>query len=155
MMMVRRIACVGAYLVIASLGCGRERTSSGAAGESAAPGPLVLLLDAPATARAGDEVPIAVTVVNRGAAPEPVGGAQPYVVVTRADGGEVWRRSRHEPPAPPAATALSPNEMRGTGYTWNQQDDAGRAVPPGPYRIRAEAPALKLVSESRAITIQP
>jgi len=87
-MMVRRIACLGAFIVIASLGCGRDRPASRGAGESAAAGPLVLLLDAPATARAGDEVPIAVTVVNRGAAPESVGGTQPDVVVMRADGGE-------------------------------------------------------------------
>lgn len=157
MMKLRRIAILAALIVFTLGGCGRDRTSSGGAGEesAAASGSLVLLLDAPSTVRSGEEVPVAVTVVNRGAAPAAVPGVQPDLVVTRTDGGEVWRRSRREQPAPSAATALRPNEMRGTGYTWNQRDDAGFPVAPGTYHIRAEAPALKLVSMSRTITIQP
>lgn len=155
--MVRRIATHGALIAVILTACGRDRSASGAVGRDTAvsSGPLVLLLDAPATVRAGEEVPIAATLVNRGAAPASVPGVQPDLVVTRADGGKVWRSGRHEPSAPPAATALRPNEMRGTGYTWNQRDDAGRLVPPGAYRIRAEAPTLGLVSESRTITVQP
>jgi hypothetical protein len=157
MMMLRRISTLGALLFLALGGCGRDRSASTGVGKdgAVAPGPLVLLLDAPAAVRAGDEVPVAVTLVNRGAAPASIPGVQPDLVVTHGDGVEVWRRSRHDSSPPPAATALRPNEMRGTGYSWSQRDDAGLPVPPGTYRIRAEAPALKLVSAGRILTIRP
>jgi hypothetical protein len=160
--MMRRLAILLAVGVLCGA-CGGDRAASGGAGEdgAAAAAPLVLLLDVPATVRAGDEVTVAVTLANRGAAPVQVGPISPDVVVTRGDGSEVWRRSRHEPhSASPAtseasASALRPNEMRGSGYAWNQRDDAGQPVPPGTYRVRAEAAAPKLASEPRAITIQP
>ncbi len=156
-MTARRLACLGFLLALAAA-CDRDRAASGEAGRdsAASPGPLVLLLDVPATARAGEEVPVAVTIVNRGAGPVEVGGLHPDVVVAREDGTEVWRRSRHEPPGPatrPVAT-LRPGEMRGSGSSWNQRDDGGRPVPPGTYRIRAEADAMQLESEPRVITIQ-
>jgi len=162
-MTVRRIALLGGWIAFAAAGCGRDRAPStggaaidGAGADSAATaGPLALLLDVPTTVRAGDEVTIAVTLVNRGAAAASFGAVQPDVVVTRQDGAELWRRSRHEPAASGAATSLRPNEMRGSGYAWDQRDDAGQPVAPGIYRIRAEAPALKLASERRTITIQP
>ena len=58
-------------------------------------------------------------------------------------------------PAPGRATTLRPNEMRGSGSSWNQRDDAGRPVAPGTYRIRAEAVAMELASEARVVTIEP
>lgn len=156
-MVVPRIVSLALFAIFALGGCGRDRPASGSTtvDTAASAGPLVLLLDLPDSVRAGEEIPVAVTLVNRGAAAVSVAGVQPDLVVTRPDGGEVWRRSRHDAPAPGAATALRPNEMRGTGYAWNQRDDAGQPVPPGAYRIHAEAPALHLVSAPRTITIQP
>ncbi|HYH82478.1 MAG TPA: BsuPI-related putative proteinase inhibitor [Longimicrobium sp.] len=159
-MMLRRstTALLAIALAVSSAACGRERAATAEAerDSAAAAGPLVLLLDVPATVRAGEEVTLAVTLVNRGSADARVGGAAPDVVVTREDGTEVWRRSRHEPqPASAAPITLRPKEMRGSGHNWNQRDDAGRPVPPGTYRVRAEFPAPKLASEPRTITIQP
>ncbi len=148
-------------LAMGCAACGHDRSAAagGAGHDSAATSsPLVLLLDVPASVRAGEDVAMAVTLVNRGAAPVRVGSIAPDVVVTRGDGSEVWRRSRHEPPPAPAAdpaSALRPNEMRGSGYAWSQRDNAGRPMPPGTYRVRAESPGLKLVSEPRAVIIQP
>jgi len=147
-------------IVVLCGACGGDRAAPGGEGKggAAAEAPLVLLLDLPPAVRAGEEVTIAVTLANRGAAPVEVGSISPDVVVTRDDGSEVWRRSRHEPPpASPAtpASALRPNEMRGSGYAWNQRDDTGQPVPPGTYRVRAESAAPKLASEPRPITIQP
>jgi hypothetical protein len=157
-MMIWRTAPAAFLLVLAVAGCDRGRPAAGRIGEKAASAPagtLALLLDVPATVRAGEEVPLAVTLVNRGAAPASLAAVQPDIVVTRPAGGEVWRRSRHEPAAPGAATTLRPNEMRGSGSAWDQRDDAGRPVAPGSYRVRAEATALDLVSEPRMVTIQP
>ncbi|HET7231976.1 MAG TPA: BsuPI-related putative proteinase inhibitor [Longimicrobium sp.] len=158
-MTVRRISIFCVLATLAMGGCSRDRSPparpAGDAAAAAPAGPLALLLDVPATVRAGEEVPVAVTLVNRGAAPASVAGVQPDLVVTRADGGEVWRRSRHEPATQTASTTLRPQEMRGSGYAWNQRDDAGRPVSAGAYRIRAEAPSLKLTSEARALTIVP
>lgn len=157
-MVMRGLTTILVALAIACAGCGGDQASSGEAGrDSASTGPLVLLLDVPATVRAGEEVPIAVTLVNRGAAPVEVVGFHPDVVVAREDGTEVWRRSRHEPTGPPArpSAVLRPSEMRGSGSSWNQRDDGGRPVPPGTYRIRAEATPMQIRSESRAVTISP
>jgi hypothetical protein len=147
-------------IVVLCGACRGDRAASGGAGEdSAAVSPsLVLLLDVPATVRAGEDVTIAVTLVNRGAAPVQVGPISPDVVVTREDGSEVWRRSRHEArpaSAPAPASTLRPNEMRGSGYAWNGRDDAGQPVPPGTYRVRAESTAPALASEPRAVIVQP
>lgn len=158
MMTVWRRFCSGILLVLA-VACGGDDRSSGKArrDSAAAGGALALLLDVPATVRAGEEVPVAVTVVNRGAAAVEIGGLHMDVVVTRTDGTEVWRRSRHEPTAPPARpeVMLRPSEMRGSGWSWNQRDDGGRPVHPGTYRIRAEAAAVQLKSEPRMVTISP
>ncbi|HEU4556807.1 MAG TPA: BsuPI-related putative proteinase inhibitor [Longimicrobium sp.] len=156
-MTVRWLFCLGFLVTLAA--CSRDRAASSEAGRdgAASAGALVLLLDVPATVRAGEEVPVAVTIVNRGAAPVEVGGLHVDVVVAREDGTEVWRRSRHEPAAPATRpeVMLRPSEMRGSGWSWNQRDDGGRPVPPGTYRIRAEAPAMQLTSEMRAVTISP
>jgi hypothetical protein len=153
---MRRLTTLLLALVIGSA-CGGDRAGSGEAvrDSAASSGPLALLLDVPATVRAGEEVPIAITLVNRGASATVVGAVSPDVVVTREDGTEVWRRSRHEPSAPAGATTLRPNEMRGSGSSWNQRDDAGRTVAPGTYRIRAEATEMELASEARVVTIAP
>ena len=159
--MMRRSAIVLGIVVLCGA-CGGDRAAPDGAGKGAAAEvPLVLLLDVPAKVRAGEEVTIAVTLANRGAAPVEVGSISPDVVVTRDDGSEVWRRSRHEPQAASSATspnppsALRPNEMRGSGYAWSQRDDAGQPVPPGTYRVRAESAAPKLASEPHSITVQP
>lgn len=156
-MTVRRLFCLGFLITLAA--CDRDRASPGETGRdsAASSGALVLLLDVPAAVRAGEEVPVAVTIVNRGAAPVEVGGLHVDVVVAREDGMEVWRRSRHEPAAPPTRPEmmLRPSEMRGSGWSWNQRDDGGRPVPPGTYRIRAEAPAMQLTSDVREVTISP
>lgn len=157
-MPARRISIVALSVVLALGGCGRGRDAGGDAWRldtAVSSGPLVLLLDAPTTVRVGEEVPVAVTLVNRGAAPASIAGVQPDLVVITPDARIVWRRSRHEHGTPSTAITLRPNEMRGSGYTWDQRNDAGHPVPPDAYRIRAEAPALKLVSPWRSITIRP
>jgi hypothetical protein len=155
--MRKLLVSVAALLLATACDRGADRASPAdggtLAGSDTAAGAMVLLLDVPSSTKLGDEVPIAVTLVHRGAAPE-LGHVSPDVVVTRDDGSEVWRRSRHAAVAPPSPAPRG-SEMRGSGYVWDQRDDAGRPVPPGAYRVRAEAAALELVSEPRLIIIAP
>ena len=148
------MAVLASTLVLAT--CGRDRSAASAVEQdtAATAGPVVLLLDVPPRARIGVEVAIAATLVNRGDASESVPAAGPDIVITRADGTEVWRRSRHAPraSATPAA-ALKPREMRGSGYTWDQRDDAGRQVPPGTYHVRATIPSGPGVAASAVRTL--
>ena len=152
------------FAIALAAGCGRGRADVREAAEdtAATAGPVMVLLDAPARVRAGEEVQIAATLVNRGQETESVPQAGPDLIVTDARGGEVWRRSRHAAAAPgasaPGASAtLRPNEMRGSGYTWNQTNDAGQRVAPGTYRIRATIPAGpgEASSARRTIVIAP
>ncbi len=155
---MRLAAALALATMVITGGCGRDHSQSADAVRDtvASAGPLALLLDVPATVRPGEEVSIAVTLVNRGRAAVQVGAAAVDVVVTREDGTEVWQRSKHEPPsAAPASTSLGPNEMRGSGGTWDQRDDAGQALAPGTYRIRAELREMDVKSEERRIIVQP
>lgn len=158
-MKICRIAVLGLLLALPAA-CGRDRSvAAGAEQDTAATtGPVGLLLDVPARVRVGEEVAIAATLVNRGDASESVPASGPDIVITRADGAEVWRRSRHAggaDAAPPAA--LKPNEMRGSGYTWDQRDDGGRQVAPGTYRVRATIPSGPGVAASawRTLVLSP
>lgn len=152
------VRSLATLLVLAAAGCERERASANAAAAdtAASAGPVSLLLDVPARVRVGDEVPLAATLVNRGGGSVTLPGEGPDFVVTRNDGSEVWRRSRHADPAssvPPIV--LKPNEMRGSGYAWDQHDDDGRPVLAGTYRVRAvlAAPAGQVASAARRLVV--
>jgi hypothetical protein len=143
---------------IAAAGCGRGRSSAdaAAAGTAATSGPVSLLLDVPARVRVGDEVTLAATLVNRGGESVTLPGEGPDFVVTRSDGSEVWRRSRHtDAPSSPDPIVLKPNDMHGSGYAWDQHDDDGRPVLAGTYRVRAmlAAPTGQIASAARTIVV--
>lgn len=130
-MKIRRMVGLAVVMMAA---CGRGRNADPR---------LALLLDVPAHVRPGDEVPVAVTLVNRvdtaRVAVEASGELE--LVVESGDGLEVVRR--------PAATALTsnpdglvltPREIRGTGFVWDQRAGDGRALSPGSYRMRVVLP---------------
>src|SRR4051812_19539633 len=110
-MKICRIASLGWVLAFAAAGCGRDRSAAPETAQdtAATAGPVVVLLDVPARVRVGEEVAIAATLVNRGDASESVPAAGPEIVITRPNGAEVWRRSRHagDAAAEPSA-ALKP-----------------------------------------------
>jgi hypothetical protein len=65
------------------------------------------------------------------------------VVVTGADGREVWRWSHGRVFAQMLTdVAVAPGESREFRVTWNQTTNAGAAVPPGRYQARGSIPAL-------------
>jgi hypothetical protein len=78
------------------------------------------------------------------------------VVVTRPDGSEVWRRSRHEElPSAAVPWTIRPGEVIGTGTAWDQRDDDGAPVPPGTYHVRGILPAAPrdLATEARPLVV--
>ena len=157
-MKIRGIALT--FVLALAAGCGREGSdvADTVQDTAATAGPVTVLLDVPARVRAGEEVQIAATLVNRGEETESVPAAGPDIVITDARGAEVWRRSRHAGDAAPApSTTLKPNEMRGSGYTWDQTNDAGQRVAPGTYRVRATIPSGpgEAVSAWRTIVLAP
>ncbi|MBV9109968.1 MAG: hypothetical protein JO306_11220 [Gemmatimonadetes bacterium] len=157
-MKIRSTHSLAILLALAAAGCGRDRSSADAAAAdtAATSGPVSLLLDVPARVRVGDEVPLAATLVNRSGESVTLPGEGPDFVVTRADGSEVWRRSRHAAaPSSPDPIILKPNDMHGSGYAWDQHDDDGRPVLAGTYRVRAvlAAPTGQIASAARTIVV--
>ncbi|HEX6747980.1 MAG TPA: BsuPI-related putative proteinase inhibitor [Longimicrobium sp.] len=143
-LVMKILGIVLTFVLALAAGCGRERAdvADTAQDTAATAGPVTVLLDIPARVRAGEEVQIAATLVNRGQETESVPSAGPDIVITDTHGAEVWRRSRHGGKTSPVPSAtLRPNEMRGSGYTWSQTNDAGQRVASGTYRIRATIPA--------------
>jgi hypothetical protein len=156
-MKIRYARALAILLALAAAGCGRDRSSANtaAADTAATTGPVSLLLDVPARVRVGDEVTLAATLVNRGGESVTLPGEGPDFVVTREDGSEVWRRSRHADASPASPVVLKPKEMHGSGYAWDQHDDDGRPVLAGTYRIRAvlAAPTGEISSAAPRIEV--
>jgi hypothetical protein len=153
---------MAAAMLVALAACGDDGARGAAsviADTAATPGPLRLLLDVPARARAGQPVAVTGTLVNEGREPLTVGVGESLaldVVVTRPDGTEVWRRSRHAALAPGAERTLRPGEVLATGIAWEQKDDAGARVPPGTYYVRGylDASPRSLQTALRRVEIE-
>ncbi|HSU16983.1 MAG TPA: hypothetical protein VLK66_22940 [Longimicrobium sp.] len=149
-MKIRWIAGLAAAV---AMGCGRDRTVSDPR--------LALLLDVPAHVAPGDEVPVAVTLVNRATdsarvAVEASGALE--LVVESGDGLELVRQ-----PAETALTSnpdglvLTPREIRGTGFVWDQRGGDGKPLAPGSYRMRVVLPRRSgdLASPWKPFVIDP
>jgi len=94
----------------------------------------------------GETVTLRLVLRNGTEAPQRLqcGSARTHdVVVTAADGPEVWRWSHGRMFAQMLTdVALSPGESREFRVNWNQTTNAGAAVPPGRYQARGTIPAL-------------
>ena len=107
---------------------------------------LVLRIELAPLAAAGARVPFALCIENRGPEPVQLGlTGRPIafdVIVTAADGSEVWRRLRGQAiPAVLQLRLLDPGEAMRLAGDWDQRDGAGRPVAPGDYLVRAAVPA--------------
>jgi hypothetical protein len=108
-----------------------------------APHGVELVVDTPDTIAAGEMVSIAATLANRGrdtvrlvvhAKP----GNPPMVVeVALPDGTPVWHQAAGDSASAPTTLVLRPGEIVGSGIAWEQRDEFGDAVKPGPYQVRA------------------
>jgi len=109
------------------------------------PDSLRITLTVPATARAGDAVPMTIRITNVADHPitlSLVGREIAFDLVVAGEGGKVvWRRLAH------AAIqgilqlkTLQPGESLELGHLWNQQTDAGVPVAPAVYHVLGEVP---------------
>jgi hypothetical protein len=114
-----------------------------------APSPLELRLEVPAEARSGAMVPVRLVLVNHGIEPVEVGlSGNPIafdLVVTDANGAEVWRRLEGVAVEDilVTRTVLPGREIEFQDY-WAQRDQSGRRVPPGTYRLRGILPVVEV-----------
>jgi intracellular proteinase inhibitor BsuPI len=123
-----------------------------------------ITLDVPATARAGDAVPMTIRITNIADRPVTlslVGREIAFDLVVAGEGGTVvWRRLAH------AAIqgilqlkTLQPGETLELRHEWNQHTDAGVAVAPAVYHVLGEVPTevprQSLRTPVRFLRIQP
>jgi hypothetical protein len=143
--------------------CGGERGAGGDASvitdTLATAGPLRLLLDVPPRVPLGHPLVVTGTLTNEGGEPVVVGVGESLaldVVVTRPDGGEVWRRGNHGALPAGSQRTLRPGEVLATGLTWDQRDDEGQRVPPGTYYVRGylDAAPRSLQTALRRVVIE-
>jgi intracellular proteinase inhibitor BsuPI len=123
--------------------------------------PTVELL-APSKVRVGDTVEIVLRVRNDGPKPidlelsgRPVGFD---IVVTGADGREVWRRLEGTAVAAILMLlTLQPGEARDFTARWGQVDSTGRAVSPGRYVLQGVLPMgrRQMTTGRRDLIIEP
>jgi len=119
-------------------------------------------LVAPSTVSAGDTVEIVLRIRNDGPRPldlelsgRPVGFD---IVVTGADGAEVWRRlAGSAVGAALMLVTLQPGETRDFSAHWDQVDSLGRTVSPGRYILYGILPmgARRVRTSSRELVIEP
>jgi hypothetical protein len=158
---------IGRWMAVAALAllpaCGGDRGVDGDASviadTMATAGPLRLLLDVPQRVPLGHPMLVAGTLTNEGSEPVSVGVGESLaldVVVTRPDGAEVWRRSRHGALPAGAQRTLRPGEVLATGLAWDQRDDEGQRVPPGTYYVRGylDAAPHSLQTALRRVVIE-
>jgi hypothetical protein len=124
--MQRRWAIFLVLLLTAA--CNRHRGSAGARS-------LVLLLDVPAHVAAGAEVPVAVTLVNRGADTARV-ALRNATLGLRIETDRGAKVSDQAYPTTLSAVVLTPRGMRGTGFVWDQHAADGDLLSPGAYRMK-------------------
>jgi len=103
---------------------------------------LRLTLDVPREVAAGEAVPLVLRIESLAARPLDLylqGRDVTFdVVVTAADGREVWRRLEGEViQAVVRLQPIAPGETIERRATWDQRTREGRAAPPGDYRLRA------------------
>ena len=174
-----RLAALGAVALLAGceepgilvdqatvdLGAEAERATTWA---PTAEDPIRLELEVPATARAGDEVPIRVHVRNGSTRPMGLGFGERRgfdVILSRAagraDSAAVWSPPRFYTAMRDVTVTDPLPPGRDTVFTviWPVVDDAGQKVPPGDYRIRATVAAelvsrRQLWSEWKAIRVE-
>jgi hypothetical protein len=158
---------IGRWMAIVALAllsaCGGDGGADGdastVADTMATPGPLRLLLDVPRRVPLGHPLVVTGTLTNDGAEPVSVGVGESLaldVVVTRPDGAEVWRRSRHAALPAGAERTLRPGEVLATGLAWDQRDDEGKRVPAGTYHVRGylDAAPRSLQTALRQVAIE-
>jgi len=107
--------------------------------------PLRFEIILPDTVRLGEPVPITLRLTNpsQKSATVYLAGRPPAfdIVVTRTDGTPVWRRLKAAViSAILQVRVLAPGEALKFSETWRQQDDRGRAVQPGEYRVTGILP---------------
>lgn len=166
MVMLRAAAVIG---IAIATGCGRDRgrAALGRAGEDSVVAPPIaeveVLIDVPARVTAGEEVPIAATLVNRGRDSVrltlPPGPRAPEEIVVATDAGAVvWHSAAHDSSGAATRTVvLAPGEIRGSGVGWDQRDDGGNPVPAASYRVRAilRQPPRAAVSAWKPLVVAP
>ena len=147
-----RRAAAALLIGLALIGCGNGRPAERAATPADTVQPrvmsatpedsLVLEVIVPPRIRKGETVPVTLRVRNPAARTVDVYllGREPTmdVIVERDTGGRVWRRLEGDViPAIALLRALGPGESLEIRTTWDQRTNAGRAVEPGRYRVRA------------------
>lgn len=123
--------------------------------------PLVLDLDADGGDSPDEPVRMTLHVRNTGATPISLGlTGHPVafdLVVSRADGTEVWRRL-HGSVAPLVLRLVRLEAGQGLEFSdiWNRKDNWGRRTPPGSYIARGVLPTEDglLTSPPRTLTLR-
>lgn len=146
---------LSAYMMIVLLGFAGCGSASGAPGDAPqqqipvtqAPAPLRLRLEVPEQVRAGQSVPIRMVLENGGETPYELElGGSPIafdLVVGMPNGSQVWRRLEGMPvEAILQLRTLDAGREMTFSDTWDQQDNRGRRVGPGTYRVRGVLPVL-------------
>jgi uncharacterized protein (DUF58 family) len=106
---------------------------------------MTLHLSVPPRARAGEPVPVTLSVTNRGTAPLTLylkGRPIAFDIVVRRKGGEiVWRRLHGATIAMVLRVeTVPPGDSLRLEDTWPQQTQAGAPVEPGDYTVTGELP---------------
>ena len=120
---------------------------------------MTLELSAPDHVRAGEPVPITLSVTNHGAAPATLylrGRPIAFdIVVTDALGKTVWRRLQG------AVTSmvlqvrqLNPQETLTLQDSWPQRTNAGEPVPPGEYHLKGQVLTDKKPLETASVSLR-
>lgn len=93
----------------------------------------------------GEALPVTLRLSNPSAEPATVyiaGRPAAFdIVITRLDGTPVWRRLKGAViSAILQVRVLAPQETLEFSHTWGQQDQHGRSIPPGEYRLTGVLP---------------
>jgi hypothetical protein len=120
------------------------------AGPSAAREPITVRFEVPSRVARNQPLAMRLTLHNAGKVPVALGlrsGGSVRVIIamtdTRADSGAVWSLEG-ESGNVTGSTPLAPGADTTFTFAWTGQDDMGRAVPPGRYRVRARVAAQYL-----------
>jgi hypothetical protein len=108
--------------------------------------PLRFEIVLPDSIRQGEPVPITLLLTNPGPKPATVYlGGRPTafdIVITRTDGTPVWRRLNGAViNAILQVRILAPGETLEFSDTWRQQDERGRQIKAGEYRVTGVLPS--------------
>jgi uncharacterized protein (DUF58 family) len=120
---------------------------------------MTVELSVPAHVRAGEPVPLTVRATNRGTAPvtlylrgRPIAFE---VIVTDARGKVVWRRLKGATISMVLQVReLKPGESLTLEDIWPQQTNAGAAVEPGEYHLKAQLLTDRQPLETAAVSLR-